>query len=77
MTGTSYKLILMDYSMPYLNGPDATREILGYLSKQAQEGITTTRPLIYCFTAYMDKEFKENALSAGMDDLFTKLVSKE
>ena len=36
-TGASFKLILMDYSMPDKNGPQVAKEILEYLVAQATE----------------------------------------
>ena len=50
-TGTSFKLILMDYSMPDKNGPQVAKEILEYLGAQATE---LQRPYICCVSAYQD-----------------------
>ena len=65
----------MYFSMPGLNGPEATKQILAYLNEQADEEVI--RPSIYCFSAYTDKEFKKNAKRAGMDGFYAKLTSKE
>ena len=54
-TGCTYKLILMDYSMPGMNGPEATRKILEYYDDFAPE---VTKPYICCFSAYADAAYK-------------------
>ena len=69
----SYKLIMMDYSMPILTGPEATRKILDYLHSKAS---TLAKPYICCCTAYTNKSFRENALKSGMNDFYVKLTSK-
>jgi len=69
----SYKLIMMDYSMPRLSGPAATRKILDYLHSKAS---TLAKPYICCCTAYTNKSFREEALKSGMDDFYVKLTSK-
>ena len=34
LTGCTYRLILMDYSMPNMDGPSSAKKILEFLSKQ-------------------------------------------
>ena len=63
-TGSNYKLILMDYSMPEMDGPEAAKEILEFVRTQPP---AVKRPYICCFSAYQDKRFNERALAAGMD----------
>jgi len=69
-----YKLILLDYSMPEMEGPQVAMAIrnLFKTSIVLSEGET---PYICCCTAYDDAEFKRKALTAGMDDLLTKPIS--
>ena len=64
-TGQCYKLILMDFSMPELTGPETTTKILGYLASCMPK---LHRPHICCITNFTHKKFREEALEAGMDD---------
>lgn len=70
--GTAYKLILMDYSMQGLSGPETTEKILNFFNETATD---VKRPYICCITAYKDKRFRKIALDAGMDDFKGKLTS--
>ena len=70
-TGDSYKLILMDYSMPICSGPKATQEILKYLAKKAPN---VPRPYICGVSAYTLKNHRDIALKAGMDNFVTKFL---
>ena len=63
-TGKSYRLILIDYSIPFKNGPEIAIEICEYLRSQAP---ALERPYICCFSSIEDKQCKEEVLSAGMD----------
>ena len=62
----SYTLILMDYSMPKCDGPEAARAIISYLAP------TTARPYICCVTAYENEDFQRVALESGMDQFTNK-----
>ena len=55
----------MDYSMPEKNGPETAQEILEFV--KTQTNIANQRPYICCFSAYLDKRFKDKAEAAGMD----------
>ena len=44
-----YKLIMMDFSMPFLNGPEASRKIRAMLE---QKGFAPDDPVICLVTAY-------------------------
>ena len=67
-----YRLILMDYSMPFCDGPTATRKIRKYLTKT-----NYYYPFICCLTAYTEQSFIDEARAAGFDDFACKPVSKE
>ncbi len=65
-------LILMDISMPEMNGIEATQAIRKY---EAEEGLPKT-PII-CITAHALKGDREKYLEAGMDDYLSKPISVE
>ena len=67
-----YKLVLMDFSMPKCDGPEATKQIRQYLLKKNSQ----KQPLICCLTAYTDKPFKDIAKEAGIDCFLSKPVFK-
>lgn len=65
------KLILMDISMPVMNGHDATIEI-----RKLEEELGTHTPII-AVTAHAIKGDVDICLDAGMDDYITKPVSPD
>tara|TARA_R110002020_G_scaffold6689_12_gene28410 strand:- start:595 stop:3093 length:2499 start_codon:yes stop_codon:yes gene_type:complete len=65
-------LVLMDVSMPELNGLEATREIRGI---EARDGLSPT-PII-AVTAHSLKGDEDRCLAAGMDDYLSKPISPE
>mmetsp|Transcript_106764 Transcript_106764/g.147812 ORF Transcript_106764/g.147812 Transcript_106764/m.147812 type:complete len:88 (-) Transcript_106764:187-450(-) len=57
----------MDYSMPNMNGLETTSRVLATYAKYG-----APPPIICCLTAYTEKNFKDNALRAGMTHFVTK-----
>lgn len=66
----SYDIILMDISMPDLNGIEATKRI-----REKEEG-ETHLPII-ALTAHAFPSDRKNFLEAGMDDVIVKPLSEE
>jgi len=66
-----YKVILLDYSMPEMDGPQVATEIRRMLSNSILAGDAQV-PFICCCTAYAEASFKGRALQLGMDHFMTK-----
>ena len=66
-----FNLILMDVSMPIMDGVTATRLIR---QKEVVENLSRT-PII-CLTAHAMKKDRDEFLQAGMDDYLAKPVDK-
>ena len=63
-----YSLILMDYSMPDMDGPDVCQLIRTLVPPENQ-------PLICCCSAYGGPNFVQKAMNAGMNKFLCKPVS--
>ena len=75
--GETYKLILMDFSMPLMDGPTSARQIQEYLSKEQEQNQTDLqRPLICCVSAYRGSQYRQKALEAGMDMFIDKNIDE-
>ena len=68
-----FKLILMDYSMPVIDGPMATRAIRALLSTKKP----SQQPFICCLTSYTDQSFIDVAIEAGSNDFANKPINKD
>ena len=65
-----YKLILLDYSMPDMNGPEVSQRIREILTPEQQ-------PYIVCCTAYDHLNVKKIAMESGMDRFLNKPVEAD
>ena len=72
---THPKLLLMDVSMPVMNGVEATKEIRSMFS--ADDTIQAYRPIIIGVTAHALKDDREMCIAAGMDDYMSKPISPD
>jgi CheY-like chemotaxis protein len=71
-----YKLILLDYSMPNIDGPETARRICQlYKTDSETSNFAPPKPYIVCLTAFTEKIFEENALDAGMSEFVSKPIS--
>ncbi len=68
-----YDVILMDYQMPEMDGPSATRQI----RKEEAEDVDRPRAWIVAVTANVMEEDRKVASDAGMDDYLTKPLRSE
>ena len=68
-----YKLIMLDFSMPLLTGPQATRKIRGMLK---QKGYSCDEVLICAVTEYSEISKQREAEEAGMNSFLVKPVFK-
>lgn len=69
------QLILMDVSMPVMNGLEATKEIRANFN--GSESHHKYRPIIIGITAHAMKEDRNSCLAAGMDDYLPKPISPD
>ena len=81
MNRETYKLILMDFSMPVMDGPTAAKQILAFLDTAAsqnkgQKNGLQRRPYMCCFSAYQQPSYEEKALEAGMDMFEDKCIDE-
>mmetsp|Transcript_21461 Transcript_21461/g.26391 ORF Transcript_21461/g.26391 Transcript_21461/m.26391 type:complete len:102 (+) Transcript_21461:2012-2317(+) len=73
-TANNYKLILSDYSMPKMDGPELATAIRALLSASGLPE-SEKAPYLCCVTAYASPSFEKKALDAGMDRYLTKPIS--
>ena len=67
-----YKIVLLDYSMPEMNGPEVATKLIHQLKLAKLE-----KPYICCCTSYSEASFKRKALAVGMDHFLTKPIDNE
>ena len=64
-----YKLILLDYSMPEMDGLEVAARMVELL-----KSVQLPKPFICCVTSYTDLSYRTRALASGMDDMLAKPV---
>ena len=70
--GVTYDLILMDYTMPEMNGVDATKAIRKFFREDVEARVKA--PHICLLTSYNDEKLKELALKSGTDSYACKPI---
>ena len=65
-----YDLILLDFSMPQMDGPATAKAIRELLA-----GKMLAQPYICCCSSYSEETFVDQAYTAGMDNFLTKPVN--
>ena len=74
--GEFYSLILLDYSLPNIDGPETARRIKKLYKDESESSFSAPpKPYIVCLTAFTEKIFQENAESAGMSEFVCKPIS--
>jgi CheY-like chemotaxis protein len=62
-----YQIIFTDFNMPVMNGIDSTKAIRSFFRENAIQ-----QPKIIGVTGHVQDEFKNQGLSAGMDEILEK-----
>jgi CheY-like chemotaxis protein len=66
-----FNFILMDYNMPNINGPNATKKIIEIYREAG-----LVKPVVIAFTAYVEDEYMDECMAAGMSGFLTKPLKK-
>ena len=66
-----FNFILMDYNMPNINGPNATKKIIEIYREAG-----LVKPVIIAFTAYVEDEYMDECMAVGMSGFLTKPLKK-
>ena len=66
--GLSYKMIFTDFSMPDMDGIQATYEIRKYLKAKRVD----VQPTIIGVTGHVHADFTKKGIEAGMDEVISK-----
>ena len=68
-----YRLIFMDYSMPMVDGIQATQGILDTVRNRGlDQNNFDESPYICCLSAYTDQTYVDKAMEVGMHDYMAK-----
>jgi CheY-like chemotaxis protein len=71
-----YSLILLDYSMPKMDGPATAVQICdAYKQELDKYERDVPLPHIVCLTAFTEKIFEEKARESGMNEFVSKPIS--
>ena len=70
---TKYALILMDCSMPFLDGFTATKQIREIYKNHGAD--KNQQPQILALTGHTEQEYVEKAINSGMNKVLQKPIS--
>ena len=73
--GIRYKIIFSDLCMPHMDGIEAAGKIREFLNQQNLP--PDQQPIIIGITGHTSKEYADQAIKAGMNQMFTKPFSME
>lgn len=66
---SSYKIILMDCQMPFMDGYEATVKIREFIDQQE-----VCQPIISAVTGHTEQSYIERAINSGMNQVISKPV---
>ena len=71
-----YNLIILDYSMPVMDGPQFVIQLKAMIEAEEANwpGSKLKMPYICCCTAYRDVNYRKNAFKVGMDRFLIKPI---
>ena len=67
-----FKIVILDYEMPEMDGPAVARKIVKMFSGDV---LQSELPFICCCSAYTRNDYKNKAIKAGMNHFLTKPIS--
>ena len=70
--GLQYGIIFMDFSMPVMDGIDATNKIQEYIQTASNADDSFKGPKIFGVTGHVLARYKDAGLKAGMDEILPK-----
>ena len=74
--GSFYSLILLDYSMPNIDGPETAKRINKMYEEESNYSNVPYRPYMVCLTAFTETIFEDKAREAGMSEFVSKPISQ-
>jgi len=67
-------LVLLDYSMPFMDGPHTSEAIFKLYSEVPAN---VPKPYVVCLTAFTEKAFEDKARASGMSEFISKPISND
>ena len=73
-TAEMFKILLIDYSMPDMDGLELVRKLRSLLE---EHNLSDKQPIYCCCTAYNTAEHRDIAISSGFDYFMVKPIKKD
>lgn len=67
-------MVLLDYSMPFMDGPHTSEAIFKLYSEVPAN---VPKPYVVCLTAFTEKAFEDKARASGMSEFISKPISND